>query len=130
MTLCLETGIELPPEKYAILKLLIEWTEYHPSLKAKRDIRILLANLDITVRLYYLGEINSAKEVKTLLVMELYKQAATNYKLAKRWDDAAAAYLECVECDNMCKGGQAADYLQEAATMKEKTNPAGTFEWS
>lgn len=42
--------------------------------------------------------------------IELFKQAATNYKLAKRWDDSAKAYIECVECDKLCKGGQAADY--------------------
>jgi hypothetical protein len=54
----------------------------------------------------------------------LFKQAATNYKLAKRWDDAAKAYLECVECDRLCKGGQAADYYQEAANVKEKVNSA------
>ncbi len=56
--------------------------------------------------------------------MDCYKQAATNYKLAKRWDDAAAIYLECVECDRMCKGGQAADYYVEAANMKERINSA------
>jgi len=54
----------------------------------------------------------------------MFKQAATNYKLAKRWDDAARAYLECVECDRLCKGGQAADFYQEAANVKEKVNTA------
>jgi alpha-soluble NSF attachment protein len=56
--------------------------------------------------------------------IELYKQAATNFKLAKRWDDAARAYIECVECDKLCKGGQAADFYQEAANVKEKVNTA------
>ena len=56
--------------------------------------------------------------------IELYKQAATNYKLAKRWDDSARAYIECVECDKLCKGGQAADFYTEAANVKEKVNTA------
>jgi alpha-soluble NSF attachment protein len=56
--------------------------------------------------------------------IELFKQAATNYKLAKRWDDSAKAYIECVECDKLCKGGQAAEYYTEAANVKEKVNPA------
>lgn len=56
--------------------------------------------------------------------IELFKQAATNYKLAKRWDDSAKAYIECVECDKLCKGGQAADFYQEAAGVKEKVNAA------
>lgn len=54
----------------------------------------------------------------------MFKQAATNYKLAKRWDDSARAYIECVECDKLCKGGQAADFYQEAANVKEKVNTA------
>ena len=56
--------------------------------------------------------------------IELFKQAATNYNLAKRWDDSAKAYIECVECDKLCKGGQAAEYYTEAANVKEKVNPA------
>ena len=50
--------------------------------------------------------------------MEIFKQAATNYKLGKCWDEAAAAYLECVECDRIMKGGDCADFLIEAANMK------------
>ena len=55
----------------------------------------------------------------------MFKQAATNYKLAKRWDESAKAYIECVECDKLCKGGQAADFYLEAANVKEKVNTAG-----
>jgi hypothetical protein len=45
--------------------------------------------------------------------------------LGKKWDEAAAAYLECVECDRIMKGGDCADFLIEAANMKEKVNTAG-----
>lgn len=60
----------------------------------------------------FFGNIMSNKAERAEEAIELFKQAATNYKLAKRWDDSAKAYLECVECDKMCKGGQAADYYQ------------------
>lgn len=66
----------------------------------------------------------SNKSERAEEAIELFKQAATNYKLAKRWDDAARAYIECVECDKLCKGGQAADFYQEAANVKEKVNTA------
>lgn len=66
----------------------------------------------------------SNKSERAEEAIELFKQAATNYKLAKRWDDAAKAYIECVECDKLCKGGQAADFYQEAANVKEKVNTA------
>ena len=39
----------------------------------------------------------------------MYKQAATNFKLAKLWDEATNAYLESIECDKVSKGGQSAD---------------------
>ena len=68
----------------------------------------------------------SDKAERAEQAIDLFKQAATNYKLAKRWDDSAKAYIECVECDKLCKGGQAADYYTEAANVKEKVNPAGT----
>ena len=37
--------------------------------------------------------------------LEIFKQAATSFKMAKRWEDSANAYLECVECDKLAKGG-------------------------
>ena len=60
----------------------------------------------------------SNKNERAEEAIDLFKQAATNYKLAKRWDDSARAYIECVECDKLCKGGQAADYYLEAANVK------------
>lgn len=72
----------------------------------------------------FFGNIMSNKSERAEEAIELFKQAATNYKLAKRWDDAARAYIECVECDKLCKGGQAADFYQEAANVKEKVNTA------
>ena len=43
------------------------------------------------------------------------------------WDESTRAYLEAVECDRMAKGGQSADLYVEAANMKERVNPAGSF---
>ncbi len=60
----------------------------------------------------FFGNIVSNKTERAEEAIELFKQAATSYKLAKRWDDSARAYIECVECDKMCKGGQAADFYQ------------------
>ena len=54
----------------------------------------------------------SNKSERAEEVIELFKQAATNYKLTKRWDDSAKAYIECVECDKMCKRGQTVDFYQ------------------
>lgn len=55
----------------------------------------------------------------------MYKQAATNFKLAKLWDDATNAYMKSIDCDKISKGGQSAELYVEAANMKEKINPAG-----
>jgi hypothetical protein len=44
--------------------------------------------------------------------------------MAKLWDDAANAYLEAIECDRICKGGQSADLYVEAANVKERINTA------
>ena len=74
----------------------------------------------------FFGNIISNKGERAEEAIEYFKQAATNYKLAKRWDDSAKAYIECVECDKASKGGQAADYYLEAANVKEKVNTAGT----
>ena len=72
----------------------------------------------------FFGNIVSNKGERAEEAIEYFKQAATNYKLAKRWDDSARAYIECVECDKASKGGQAADYYLEAANVKEKVNTA------
>lgn len=72
------------------------------------------------------GNIFGSKSERAEEAVEIFKQAATNYKLGKKWDEAAAAYMECLECDRIMKGGDAADYLIEAANMKEKVNTAGT----
>ena len=66
----------------------------------------------------FFGNLTTNKAERAEEALELYKQAATNYKLAKMWNDAAAIYLECVECDKACKGGQSADFYMEAANMK------------
>ena len=54
----------------------------------------------------------SNKSERAEEVIELFKQAVTNYKLTKRWDDSAKAYIKCVECDKMCKRGQTVDFYQ------------------
>ena len=74
----------------------------------------------------FLSNLTSNKSERAEEAFELYKQAATNFKLAKLWNEAANAYLECVECDKLSKGGQSADLYVEAANMKERINSAGT----
>jgi hypothetical protein len=44
--------------------------------------------------------------------------------MAKLWDEATNAYLEAIECDKICKGGQSADMYVEAANVKERVNTA------
>lgn len=68
--------------------------------------------------------------------MNIYKQAATQYKLAKRCnnsfiykigEDAATAYKRCVTCDKSLKSGESADFLVEAANAIKKVNTAGNL---
>lgn len=47
--------------------------------------------------------------------------------MAKLWDEAANAYLESIECDKICKGGQSAEMYVEAANVKERINTACNF---
>jgi len=56
--------------------------------------------------------------------VELCKQAATSFKLQKRWEDSTKAYLRCAEIEKMNKSGEASDYLLEAANMQKKYNIA------
>lgn len=60
--------------------------------------------------------------------VELYKQAATNYKLGKRWESASKAYLRCAECEKIAKSGEAAEYLVQAADSLRKINTASAIE--
>ena len=41
----------------------------------------------------FFGNIMSNKTERAEEAIELFKQAATNYKLAKRWDESAKAYI-------------------------------------
>lgn len=41
----------------------------------------------------FFGNITSSKSERAEEAFEIYKQAATNFKLAKLWDDATKAYL-------------------------------------
>ena len=68
---------------------------------SKADQMVKEANKKLKGMLYwsigsFFGNLMSNKVERAEEAVELYKQAATNYKLAKRWDDAANAYLECV----------------------------------
>ncbi len=40
MSLCLESRIELPPEHYPILKLLIDWTEVFPTFRSLKEVQL------------------------------------------------------------------------------------------
>jgi hypothetical protein len=44
----------------------------------------------------FFGNFTTNKSERAEEAFELYKQAATNFKMAKMWDDAANAYLESV----------------------------------
>lgn len=73
----------------------------------------------------FFGNIGSSKGERAEEALELFKQAATSYKLAKRWEDGVKAYMECVECDRLAKNGDSAEFYIEAANLAEKINTAG-----
>jgi len=60
---------------------------------------------------------------------EFYKQAATNFKLAKQWENASNAFLRCLECDKMSHGGEGADFLVQASEVMRKVNTATAIQY-
>mmetsp|Transcript_15103 Transcript_15103/g.12817 ORF Transcript_15103/g.12817 Transcript_15103/m.12817 type:complete len:301 (+) Transcript_15103:55-957(+) len=55
--------------------------------------------------------------------VELIKQAANIYKLAKAWEDAAKAYLRCAELQKSINEDPS-EYYMEASNMQKKFNTA------
>jgi len=72
----------------------------------------------------FFGKLFGSKDERMEGARDMYKQAATNYKLAKRWEEAANAYIKCVDCEKALKSGEAVDYIVEAANMLKKVNSA------
>lgn len=70
------------------------------------------------------GNLLNSQDLRAESAQELYKQAATNYKLAQEWSKASNAFIQCVSCDKLCNGGDTAELLIEAGNMIKKVNTA------
>ena len=81
----------------------------------KKEIRLLKVDcLEINLGSTF-GNIFGSKGERAEKAIEFYKSAATQYKLAKRWEDAAKAYLRCVSCDQSLRSGETGEFYVEAA---------------
>lgn len=72
----------------------------------------------------FFGDLLGSKSDRIEGACELFKQAANNFKLAKRWEDAAKAYLRCADCEKLNKSADSGEYLFEAANVLKKVNTA------
>jgi alpha-soluble NSF attachment protein len=77
----------------------------------------------------FFGNMMSSKAERYDAACELFKQAANNYKLAKRWEDAAKAYLRCADCEKVNNSSDAAENIVEAANMLRKVNTADAIKY-
>lgn len=77
----------------------------------------------------FFGNIMSNASERAEAACELFKQAANNYKLAKRWEDAAKAYLRCADCERVTGSTEAAEMIYEAANMLRKINTADAIKY-
>lgn len=71
----------------------------------------------------FLKSLTSSKEERAESAMDLIKQAANIYKLAKDWENAANAYLRCAQIEQDIKEDPSDMYI-EASTMQKKYNSA------
>lgn len=75
------------------------------------------------------GNIFGSKQERAEKAIESYKSAATQYKLAKKWEQAAEAYLKCVYCDEILQSGEMADFYIEAAKAVQNVNRADAIQY-
>lgn len=83
----------------------------------------LMKEADKKIKGSFFKNLTSSKSERIDEGIELVKQAANIYKLAKAWDEAAKAYLRCAELQKEMKEDPS-DYYVEAANMQKKYNSA------
>eukprot|EP01017_Pseudomicrothorax_dubius_P037227 TRINITY_DN542_c0_g1_i4.p1 TRINITY_DN542_c0_g1~~TRINITY_DN542_c0_g1_i4.p1 ORF type:complete len:300 (+),score=99.84 TRINITY_DN542_c0_g1_i4:137-1036(+) len=85
---------------------------------------LLIAEAEKKLKGNFFGNIFGSKAERYESACELFKQAAKNFTLAKRWEDAAKAYMRCADCERINRSGDAAENIQEAANVMRKVNSA------
>mmetsp|Transcript_14243 Transcript_14243/g.15698 ORF Transcript_14243/g.15698 Transcript_14243/m.15698 type:complete len:302 (-) Transcript_14243:270-1175(-) len=76
-----------------------------------------------------LTKIFSNKQDRLEDAASLFEQAATNFKLAKEWDQAAQAYERAAEC-TMKAGNMDPNFFIEAANCAKKVNNADSIKYT
>ncbi|TYZ60433.1 hypothetical protein PybrP1_009383 [[Pythium] brassicae (nom. inval.)] len=60
---------------------------------------------------------------------DLFERAGNQYKISKRWQEAADAYVKCADCQMRLKeSSRAAQFYQQAAEALAKVNPTDAVE--
>ena len=89
----------------------------------------LIKQGDKKIKGSFFGNIVSNKEERCESALEFYKQAATQYKLAKNWEEAANTFLKCASCAKAIKSGEQADFYLEAGNLIRKINVADAIKY-
>ncbi|CAD8089600.1 unnamed protein product [Paramecium sonneborni] len=75
------------------------------------------------------GNIFGSKGERAEKALELYKSAATQYKLGKKWEKASEAYQRCITCDQTLKSGETGDFYVESAKAISNVNKAESIQF-
>ncbi|KAJ0401906.1 hypothetical protein P43SY_003523 [Pythium insidiosum] len=61
---------------------------------------------------------------------DFFEKAGNQYKIAKKWQESADAYIKCAECQMRLKeNSRAAQFYQNAADALSKVNPTDSIEY-